>query len=361
MKISVMNNFDGDEFSFQYLSLDAISFETDILNSHLEYYCKHNASWLDPNVLPNQIVARVMFRGSQISHYQFLSLANTIGGNNMLVIPNWNDRKHNHLYDRDHTTIPFLDTRTDSFCPTHTLVQHFAPIWQKLLTCPLNLYVAMPPGDSLFHYLYSKYKVKMLSSSKPYTLGENVFSGYSINVPSDIKFDAVVLLNHYRPEEGMTFKASDIKQDFAHYCKPNFVLQDAYTPRGPIKVDNMASYRGITSDIPENAEGTRNFEKVVQSSFLSRGGDGAVSSTTLNEGRRVFDTDVDPEGNHTPHRVRRGVINPVIWDTVDSNGEKVSVQDLFDKVGIEETFKLQHKTLATLVDKNDWSDIIKIW
>ena len=361
MKISVMNNFDGDEFSFQYLSLDAISFETDILNSHLEYYCKHNASWLDPQVLPNQIVARVMFRGSQISHYQFLSLANTIGGNNMLVIPNWNDRKHNHLYDRDHTTIPFLDTRTDSFCPTHTLVQHFAPIWQKLLTCPLNLYVAMPPGDSLFHYLYSKYKVKMLSSSKPYTLGENVFSGYSINVPSDIKFDAVVLLNHYRPEEGMTFKASDIKQDFAHYCKPNFVLQDAYTPRGPIKVDNMASYRGITSDIPENAEGTRNFEKVVQSSFLSRGGDGAVSSTTLNEGRRVFDTDVDPEGNHTPHRVRRGVINPVIWDTVDSNGEKVSVQDLFDKVGIEETFKLQHKTLATLVDKNDWSDIIKIW
>lgn len=361
MKISVMNNFDGDEFSFQYLSLDAISFETDILNSHLEYYCKHNASWLDPNVLPNQIVARVMFRGSQISHYQFLSLANTIGGNNMLVIPNWNDRKHNHLYDRDHTTIPFLDTRTDSFCPTHTLVQHFGPIWQKLLTCPLNLYVAMPPGDSLFHYLYSKYKVKMLSSSKPYTLGENVFSGYSINVPSDIKFDAVVLLNHYRPEEGMTYKASDIKRDFAHYCKPNFVLQDAYTPRGPIKVDNMASYRGITSDIPENAEGTRNFEKVVQSSFLSRGGDGAVSSTTLNEGRRVFDTDVDPEGNHTPHRVRRGVINPVIWDTVDSNGEKVSVQDLFDKVGIEETFKLQHKTLATLVDKNDWSDIIKIW
>ena len=217
MKISVMNNFDGDEFSFQYLSLDAISFETDILNSHLEYYCKHNASWLDPQVLPNQIVARVMFRGSQISHYQFLSLANTIGGNNILVIPNWNDRKHNHLYDRDHTTIPFLDTRTDSFCPTHTLVQHFAPIWQKLLTCPLNLYVAMPPGDSLFHYLYSKYKVKMLSSSKPYTLGENVFSGYSINVPSDIKFDAVVLLNHYRPEEGMTFKASDIKQDFAHY------------------------------------------------------------------------------------------------------------------------------------------------
>ena len=223
----------------------------------------------------------------------------------------------------------------------------------------------MPPGDSLFHYLYSRYKVKMLSSSKPYTLGENVFSGYSINVPSDIKFDAVVLLNHYRPEEGMTYKASDIKRDFAHYCKPNFVLQDAYTPRGPLKVDNeqgwMESYRGITSDIPENAEGTRNFEKVVQSSLLSRGGDGAVSSTTLNQGRRVHDTEIDPEGNHTPERIRSGVVNPVIWDTVDSNGEKINVHDLFEKVGIEETFKIQHKTLSDLIDKNDWSDIIKIW
>ena len=45
--------------------------------------------------------------------------------------------------------------------------------------------------------------------------------------------------------------------------------------------------RGITSDIPENAEGTRNFEKVIHSSLVSRGGDGAVSSTTLNQGRRV--------------------------------------------------------------------------
>ena len=364
MKISVMNNFDGDEFSFQYLSLDAISFETDILNTHLEYYCKHNASWLDPQVIPNQIVARVMFRGGQIPHYMLLSLANTIGGNNILVIPNWNDRKHNHLYDRDFTTIPFLDTRTDSFCPTHTLVQHFSLVWQKLLNCPLNLHVAMPPGDSLFHYLYSRYKVKMLSSSKPYTLGENVFSGYSINVPSDIKFDAVVLLNHDRPEEGMTYKASDIKRDFAHYCKPDFVLQDVYTPRGPMNrslEQGLMTYRGITSDIPENPEGIINFEKVIQSSLISRKGDGAVSLSTLNEGRRVFDTDVDPEGNHTPHRIRRGVINPIVWDTVDSNGEKVSVHDLFDKVGIEETFKLQHKNLSDMVNKNDWSDIIKIW
>ena len=365
MKISLMNNFDGDEFSFQYLSLNTFNDVTNKLHQHLEYYCNTHASWLDPNVIPNNIIARVMSRGSQISHYQFLSLANTIGGNNILVIPNWNDRKHNHLYDRDYTTIPYLNDRGDVFCPTHGIVQHFAPVWQKLLDCPLNLYVAMPPGNSLFHYLYEQYGVKTVSASKQYTLGENVFSGYTINVPSNVKFDAVILLNQYRPDEGLTYKASDIKQDFAQYCKSNFVLQDAYTPRGPLKVDNeqgwMESYRGITSDIPENAEGTRNFEKVVQSSLLSRGGDGAVSSTTLNQGRRVHDTEIDPEGNHTPERIRSGVVNPVIWDTVDSNGEKINVHDLFEKVGIEETFKIQHKTLSDLVDKNDWSDIIKIW
>ena len=106
MKISVMNNFDGDEFSFQYLTLNTLRDETERLNTYLDYYCKNNASWLDPNAVPNQIIPRVMLRGSQLSHYMLLSLANTIGGNNMLVIPNWNDRKHNHLYDRDYTTIP---------------------------------------------------------------------------------------------------------------------------------------------------------------------------------------------------------------------------------------------------------------
>ena len=363
MKISVMNNFDGDEFSFQYLTLNTLRDETERLNTYLDYYCKNNASWLDPDAVPNQIIPRVMLRGSQLSHYMLLSLANTIGGNNMLVIPNWNDRKHNHLYDRDYTTIPYLNERSDVFCPTHTLVQHFSPVWQKLLTCPLNLYVAMPPGDSLFHYLYSQYNVKTLSASKQYALGENVFSGYTINVPSNLKFDAVMLLNHYRPDEGMTYKASDIKKDFAHYCKPNFVLQDTYSPRGPLKLHNKdwMEYRGITSDIPENPEGISNFEKVVQSSFQSRKGDAAVTSTTLNQGRRLHDTETDPEGNWTPQSIRQGVINPVIWDTIDSNGEKVSVHDLFEKVGIEETFKIQHKTLNDLANRNDWKDIIKIW
>ena len=365
MKISVMNSFDGDEFGFQYLSLNTLRDVTNTLHQRLEYYCDTQASWLDPNAVPNNIISRVMLRGGQIPHYMLLSLANTIGGNNVLVIPNWNDRKHNNLYDRDYTTIPYLNERTDIFCPTHSLVQHFSPVWQKLLDCPLNLYVAMPPGDSLFHFLYGEYGVKMVSASKQYALGENVFSGYTIDVPSGVKFDAVVLLNHYRPDEGMTFKASDIKKDFAQYCKPNFVLQDVYTPRGPMNrslEQGLMTYRGITSDIPENADGTRNFEKVIQSSLLSRGGDGVVSSSTLNQGRMISDSDLaDPEGNLTADRFRSGAVNPIIWDTVDSNGEKVSVHDLFEKVGLEETFKLQHKNLSDMVNKNDFSNVIKIW
>ena len=255
MKIAVMNNFDGDEFDFQYLRLKFHNDFTNQLHQHLLRYWHSHASWLDPNAVPYNIIARTMTRGSKIAHYTLLSLANTIGGNNILIIPNWNDRKHNHLYDRDYTTIPYLNTKSDEFCPTHGLVQHFAPVWQKLLNCPLNLYAAMPPGNSLFHYLYGQYGVKMVSASKQYTLGESVFSGYTIDVPSDVKFDAVVLLNHYRPDEGITYKASDIKKDFAQYCKPNFLLQDLYTPRGPMNINleqGLMTYRGITSDIPES-------------------------------------------------------------------------------------------------------------
>ena len=364
MKTAVLSNFDGDEFSYQYLNCNELSIITNELHEKLEYYCNTNASWLDPNVIPNNIIARVMSRGSHIPHQMILSLANTIGGNNMLIIPNWNDRKHNHLYNRDHTTIPYLSTTSDVFCPTHTLVQHFAPVWQKLLTCPLNLYVAMPPGNSLFHYLYGQYGVKMVSASKQYTLGENVFSGYTIDVPSNIKFDAVMLLNHDRPDEGLTYKASDIKKDFAQYCKPNFVLQDLYSPRGPLPMlveQGLLTYRGITSDIPESLEGKNNYEKVCQSMLVGRSGDGLVHSSTMNEGRLTGDSGSDLEGNLTAERFRRGAVTPVFWSTVDSNGEKVSVHDLVEKVGLKETFKLQHKNLSDMVNKNDFSDMIKIW
>ena len=332
MKIAVMNNFDGDEFDFQYLRLKFHNDFTNQLHQHLLRYWHSHASWLDPNAVPYNIIARTMTRGSKIAHYTLLSLANTIGGNNILIIPNWNDRKHNHLYDRDYTTIPYLNTKSDEFCPTHGLVQHFAPVWQKLLNCPLNLYAAMPPGNSLFHYLYGQYGVKMVSASKQYTLGESVFSGYTIDVPSDVKFDAVVLLNHYRPDEGITYKASDIKKDFAQYCKPNFLLQDLYTPRGPMNINleqGLMTYRGITSDIPESLEGKNNFNKVIQSGVISRSGDGVVSSSTLNKGRMVGDSgSVDPEGILTAERFRAGMINSPIWNTVDSNGDKVSVHDL---------------------------------
>ena len=365
MKIAVMNNFDGDEFDFQYLRLKFHNDFTNQLHQHLLRYWHSHASWLDPNAVPYNIIARTMTRGSKIAHYTLLSLANTIGGNNILIIPNWNDRKHNHLYDRDYTTIPYLNTKSDEFCPTHGLVQHFAPVWQKLLNCPLNLYAAMPPGNSLFHYLYGQYGVKMVSASKQYTLGESVFSGYTIDVPSDVKFDAVVLLNHYRPDEGITYKASDIKKDFAQYCKPNFLLQDLYTPRGPMNINleqGLMTYRGITSDIPESLEGKNNFNKVIQSGVISRSGDGVVSSSTLNKGRMVGDSgSVDPEGILTAERFRAGMINSPIWNTVDSNGDKVSVHDLVEKVGIEETMKLQQKDLSDIINKNNFSDMIKIW
>ena len=54
-------------------------------------------------------------------------------------------------------------------------------------------------------------------------------------------------------------------------------------------------------------------------------------------------------------------IRDSLWDTVDSNGEKINVHDLVEKVGLEETFKIQHKNLSTFFNKNDFSNMIKIW
>ena len=124
----------------------------------------------------------------------------------------------------------------------------------------------------------------------------------------------------------------------------------------------LLTYRGITSDIPESLEGKNNYEKVCQSMLVGRSGDGLVDSSTLNEGKfEMAESGLDPEGNLTTERFRGGAVTPVFWSTVDSNGEKVSVHDLVEKVGLEETFKIQHKNLSTFYNKNDFSDMIKIW
>ena len=57
MKTAVLSNFDGDEFSFQYLDLATMNEDTNRIAAHLEYYCNTNASWLDPNAIPNNIIA----------------------------------------------------------------------------------------------------------------------------------------------------------------------------------------------------------------------------------------------------------------------------------------------------------------
>ena len=39
MKTAVLSNFDGDEFSFQYLDLATMNEDTNRIAAHLEYYC----------------------------------------------------------------------------------------------------------------------------------------------------------------------------------------------------------------------------------------------------------------------------------------------------------------------------------
>ena len=72
--------------------------------------------------------------------------------------------------------------------------------------------------------------VRVIECSKPYSLGEDTYSGFTLtNLPSH-KFDVVQLFGHDRPEEGTVFRAEDIKDDFKRYCNDDFLLHDLWRP-----------------------------------------------------------------------------------------------------------------------------------
>lgn len=88
-----------------------------------------------------------------------------------------------------------------------------------------NIYTAFPEGDNFAKYLLEMYdSSKVLTSNKMYEMGDET---YEITVPEGVKFDAVVLIG-IDINEGESFSASDIKDDFASYCTSDFELMDIY-------------------------------------------------------------------------------------------------------------------------------------
>ena len=114
----------------------------------------------------------------------------------------------------------------------------------------------------MLKHFYKQYGVRVIECSKPYSLGEDTYSGFTLIDPPH-KFDVVQLLGHDRPEEGTVFRAEDIKDDFKRYCNDDFLLHDLWRPRGTweeyYKKGN-AAYYGIEGT--ENAEARKDLEEL---------------------------------------------------------------------------------------------------
>ena len=94
---------------------------------------------------------------------------------------------------------------------------------------------------------YKHYGFEVIArQSKPYKLGDNTYSGFTVNkIPSHAeKFDVVQLVGHDRPKEGTVFRAEDIKSDFKRYCNDDFLLHDMWRPTLNLK-DGLSKTWGM--------------------------------------------------------------------------------------------------------------------
>ena len=118
-----------------------------------------------------------------------------------------------------------------TFAPNPHLIGCFWICVKKKIDGYHSITVALPSEYSLLKHFYKHYGIKVIECSKPYSLGEDTYSGFTLINPPH-KFDVVQLLGHDRPEEGTVFRAEDIKDDFKRYCNDDFLLHDLWRPKG---------------------------------------------------------------------------------------------------------------------------------
>ncbi len=225
-------------------------------------YCNNNNSKFNPDALPYGTITRTMFTISSLIYESCVGLYGE--RRNILVIPNWKEGEHDALYDVANTSPDFNSLNpTHNFTPNTILTSCLWPIWKRQVNGYHSITIALPNEYTLLEKILVDYgfEHKIARQSKLYELGENTYSGFTVNkIPSHLeKFDVVQLIGHDRPEEGKVFKAEDIKDDFKRYCKDDFLLHDLWRPTLNMK-DQLTNwnnwYRGI--------EGTPN-EEAVQS------------------------------------------------------------------------------------------------
>ena len=138
------------------------------------------------------------------------NIISSFGYSNVLVIPqgtgDFTDIVNNHIANGDLAS------------------QSFAVI-NKYFGCQTNVYIAYPEvTEGSTQRLIRDFNVNTVTSNKPYVMGDET---YRVTKPDGVSFDAVILAG-IDINEGETFSASDLKNDFAQYCTTDFDLIDMF-------------------------------------------------------------------------------------------------------------------------------------
>ena len=179
-----------------------------------EYYNLFNSK-LNPEAIQNNVITRSLFLSNYRTYTMCIGLYEE--KRHVLVVPNWKEKDYDALYDIENTT-PNYDGSNEKheFAPNPVLSACLWPVWKRILNGYFAVSVALPKGYSLLRKIFEDYNIQVVECSKPYSLGEDTYSGFTITGMSDTKgkFDVVQLVGHDRPEEGVTYRAEDIKKDF---------------------------------------------------------------------------------------------------------------------------------------------------
>ena len=274
-----------------------------------DYYVNENNK-MNPDALTDSVLSGINPIMRHIWGQTFLHYNSSVGlfgtRQHILVIPNWKEDEQTGLYDAENTTDNYdFNNPNHHIAPNPNLIGCFSPCIKKKIGGFQSITVALPSEYSLLKHFYRQYGVRVIECSKPYALGEDTYSGFTLIDPPH-KFDVVQLLGHDRPEEGKVFRAEDIKDDFKRYCNDDFLLHDLWRPKGTLweyYQKGNSAYYGIEGT--ESAEARKNLEELYawfhtfqfgQSLDLNNDSDVSSTTNTLNEvlgPRRILGRDSD--------------------------------------------------------------------
>ena len=250
----------GDVVSTYNTNAFELANQNTLFHGEFREYCNLFNSKLNPEAIQNNVITRSLFLSNYITYTMCIGLYEE--KRHVLVVPNWKETDYDTLYDIENTT-PNYDGSNEKheFAPNPVLSACLWPILKRILNGYFAVSVALPKEYSLLRKIFEDYNIQVVECSKPYSLGEDTYSGFTITGMSDTKgkFDVVQLVGHDRPEEGVTYKAEDIKNDFKRYCNDDFLLHDIYRPKGSFQemmrqaTLGTYEYRGIVGVENEKA------------------------------------------------------------------------------------------------------------